>query len=238
MSGGGRLAALARHYALPPEAPARLEALLALLAQDPEAPSSVRAPSRAADVHVADSLSGLAVPELRAAAMIADIGAGAGFPGLVLAVARPEAEVFAVEATARKARYLERAAAAAELVNVRVIAARAEEWAAGLGRMDAVTARALASLPVLAEYAAPLLRPGGVLVAWKGARDAAEEAAGARAGAALGLAPDPVLPVRPFPAAEHRHLHVYAKREPTPPGFPRRAGMAVKRPLGSDRSRR
>src|SRR5439155_1324410 len=79
----------------------------------------------------------------------------------------------------------------------------------GIGLHDLVTARALAALPVVAEYAAPLLRPGGFLVAWKGRRDGDEEERGATAAAQLGLAPRSVVPVSPFPGAEHRHLHVY-----------------------------
>jgi 16S rRNA (guanine527-N7)-methyltransferase len=72
----------------------------------------------------------------------------------------------------------------------------------------------------------------GVLVAWKGARSASEEAGGAAAAAAVGLAAEEVRHVEPFPAARDRHLHVYRKIAPTPERFPRRAGMAAKRPLG------
>jgi 16S rRNA (guanine527-N7)-methyltransferase len=85
---------------------------------------------------------------------------------------------------------------------------------------------------VLVEYAAPLLRDDGVLVAWKGARDAAEEGAGAVAAEKVGMAVEDVLPVQPYPASENRHLHVFRKVAPTPAEFPRRAGMARKRPLG------
>ena len=97
---------------------------------------------------------------------------------------------------------------------------------------DAVTARALAPLAVLVEYAAPLLRVGGVLVAWKGARDAAAEAAGARAAERLRMAVRGVERVVPFEGARDRHLHVFEKVGATPEGFPRRPGMARKRPLG------
>ena len=90
----------------------------------------------------------------------------------------------------------------------------------------------MGSLAVLVEYAAPLLREGGVLVAWKGARDASEEGAGAAAAAEVGMAVKEVLPVQPYPASENRHLHVFRKVAPTPERFPRRAGMAKKRPLG------
>ena len=119
------------------------------------------------------------------------------------------------------------------------LTARAEEWAklpAALGggreAYDVVTARAVAPLAVLVEYAAPLLRTGGVLVAWKGARDAAEEAGGATAAERLAMAPREVERVVPFEGAENRHLHVFEKVGPTPEGFPRRPGMARKRPLG------
>jgi 16S rRNA (guanine527-N7)-methyltransferase len=85
---------------------------------------------------------------------------------------------------------------------------------------------------VLVEYAAPLLTADGVFVAWKGARDRDEEERGARAGERLGLAVRDVLRVEPFEGARDRHLHVFRKIAPTPPGFPRRAGRAAKRPLG------
>ena len=108
----------------------------------------------------------------------------------------------------------------------------------GIGAHDVVTARALAALPVLCEYAAPLLADGGVLVAWKGAVDEDEAAAGAAAAELLGLEPAEVLPVQPYPAAERRTLHVFRKVAPTPERFPRRPGMAVKRPLASGLRRR
>jgi 16S rRNA (guanine527-N7)-methyltransferase len=122
--------------------------------------------------------------------------------------------------------------------NARSITTRAEELggvpaAVGGGRetYDAVTARAVGSLAVLVEYAAPLLREGGVLVAWKGARNADEEAAGDEAARQVGMALADVLAVQPFEASENRHLHVFRKISPTPAGFPRRPGMARKRPL-------
>jgi 16S rRNA (guanine527-N7)-methyltransferase len=118
------------------------------------------------------------------------------------------------------------------LPNVVVVHARAEDWPAGVGAHDLVTARALAALPVVCEYAAPLLAEGGVLVAWKGAVEAAEADAGARAAETLGLELVGVRPVSPYPAAERRTLHVFRKVAPTPERFPRRPGMAVKRPLG------
>lgn len=218
----------------PDVAPAFVQVLEALAAEaDP--PTTVRDPADALEGHVADSLSGLAVAALRDARTIADLGSGAGFPGLALAIALPAARVDLVEASARKVEVSARLAGAAGAGSVVTVLARAEDWgrADGGEAYDAVTARALAPLAVLCEYAAPLLRVGGVLVAWKGRRDSEEESAGARAAAELGLERGEVLGVTPFPGAHSRHLHVFAKVAATPERFPRRPGVAVRRPLGS-----
>src|SRR5215211_99193 len=230
---------LSGRYSLSPGAVAQLADLLEALAGEPDPPTTVSEPSAAVKVHVADSLSGLEVDEVRSARRIADLGSGAGFPGLVLAIALPAARVDLIESARRKGATIDRLVQAAHVTNARSVIARAEEWAAqqpvvGGGReaYDAVTARALASLAVLAEYASPLLREGGVLVAWKGARDADEDRGGSAAAGRLGLTIERVTRVEPFEGAEHHHLHVMRKTGPTPPGIPRRAGMARKRPLG------
>jgi len=173
---------------------------------------------------------------VREAGSLADLGSGAGLPGLALALALPPARVTCVESVRRKAAFIEAAAEAMGLDNVEVRPVRVEEWAAA--RLDAVCARALAPLAVLVEYAAPLLRVGGSLVAWKGAVGEEERAAGTAAAQEVGLAEREAVQVFPFPAARHRWLHVYEKVRETPERFPRRPGMAVKRPLGSDRSGR
>jgi 16S rRNA (guanine527-N7)-methyltransferase len=194
----------------------------------------VRGAADAVDRHLADSLTGLEVGALAGAERIADLGAGAGFPGLALAVALPDARVDLIEATERKCEVIARLARAAAAPNAHTIPERAEDWAAGEGAeaYDAVTARALAPLAVIAEYAAPLLREGGVLVAWKGSRNEDEEERGAAAAEQLGLSAPEVMRVEPFEGAANRHLHVYSKLGPTPDGIPRRPGMARKRPLG------
>jgi 16S rRNA (guanine527-N7)-methyltransferase len=213
--------------------------LLSALDAEPDPPTSVREREAALDAHVADSLSGLEVESLREARLIADVGAGAGFPGLPLAIALPGARVDLIESSRRKGAVIERLAAAARVENARTIVARAEQWAAlppaaGGGReaYDVVAARAVAPLAVLTEYAAPLLRRRGVLVAWKGARDREEELAGRKAAGALAMAVEEVRRVVPFEGARHHHLHVVRKLASTPAGFPRRPGMARKRPLG------
>jgi len=226
-----RLEALAAEHGLPEGAVAALTALLALQAEDVTASTTVRDPAAAADRHVADSLSGLALAAERRARRIADVGSGAGWPGLALATALPEARVALVESASRHCRYLARAVEVAGLANVDVVHARAEEWAAGLGAHDLVTARALAALPVLCEYAAPLLAEGGWLVAWKGAVAPDELADGLAAASVLGLEPAAPLHVVPYAGARDHTLHAFCKIAPTPERFPRRPGMAVKRPL-------
>jgi len=226
-----RLAELAAQHGLTAVAQDSLGRYLDLLAHDDTAPTTVRDPEAAVDRHVADALAGLLVPELAVARTIADLGAGAGVPALVLAAALPAAQVFAVESVGRKCAFLARAAEACGLRNVEVVCERAESWGPGLGACDAVTARALAPLPVLVEYAAPLLRENGVLVAWKGRPDTVEEADGARAAEVLGLAPAQRLEFPPAPGAERRNLYVYLKVRSTPNGYPRRPGMARKKPI-------
>ncbi len=224
---------VARHE-LAPEAVSRFTVLLDHLARD-EAPTTVHARPEAVAVHLADALSGLAVPALRDARRLADLGAGAGVPGLVLAAALPACRVALVESVARKTAFIAEAAEAMGLDNVDVVTARAEDWRDGREAMDAVTARALAALPVLCEYAAPLLREGGALVAWKGHLDDEEAADGAAAAQILGLSEPESRPAAPYPGSQNRRLVVARKIAPTPARFPRRAGMAVKRPLSARR---
>lgn len=231
MSAASRIEQLAVRHALPAGAAAAIERLLALVSRDPTAPTALRDPATAVDAHVADALVALELAPVRAARRVADLGSGAGFPGLVLAAALPHAEVALVEANGRKCAFLRRAVAEMRLDNAAVVAERAEAWSRGLETRDLVTARALAALPVLVEYAAPLLVRGGALLAWKGRRDDAEEADGAAAAAATALEPAEVRPVRPWPGAERLHLHLYVKVGSTPNRYPRRPGIASKRPL-------
>ena len=230
-----RIVDLCARFALPPAAAPAFERLLDLVSLEPIALTSVREPRRAVDVHLADSLAGLSLPVVREARDIADLGSGGGFPGLVLAIALPGARVVLVESVGKKAAFLGRATADLGLANVEVVDERVEDWAAGRESVDLVTARALATLPVVLEYGAPLLRAGGAVVAWKGRRDAAEEGAAAVAAEQLGLA-RPVaeaVAVDLVPSADERHLYVSLKVAATPDRYPRRAGIARKRPLGA-----
>jgi 16S rRNA (guanine527-N7)-methyltransferase len=219
---------------LGPQQRKALETVLDMLARERASVSSVTEPERAWRVHVEDSLTGLEVGELARAGRIADIGSGAGFPGLVLAVALPDSQVDLIESVGRKCEFIQRAIDAAGITNASAINARSEEVAAGDRRdsYDAVTARAVGRLSTLAELASPLLRDGGLLVAWKGKRDPDEEQQLERAADQLAMRPEQILDVGDRAGSKHRHLHVLRKLGITPADLPRRPGMAKKRPRG------
>jgi 16S rRNA (guanine527-N7)-methyltransferase len=219
-------------YELSAEQLARFGRVLETLRVDEHAPTAVRGTREAVERHLADSLTALDLDLIGDGRDMADLGAGAGFPGAALAVALPRARVRLVESQRRKCEFLARMLAAATIENAGVVCARAEEWTEGRSGNDVVLARALAPQPVVLEYAAPLLRIGGALVDWRGRRDAEQERAAARAAQELGLALGEIRRVHPFAAANDRHLHVWLKTAETPERFPRRAGVARKRPLG------
>lgn len=228
-----RLERLAAEHHLPESAPAQLAAIVERTATDPEAPTTVTEPDEVVSSHVLGALDGLALEPVRAATRLADLGSGAGFPGLVLAVALPEAHVALVDSIGRKTAFQARAVADAGLENVEPVTARAEDWPAGIGAHDLVTARAVAPLGVLLEYAAPLLAPGGHLLAYKGRLEEDERRVAAASGDLLGMAEVEERPVVARRGAEHLTLHLWSKVSPTPERFPRRTGMARKRPLGA-----
>ena len=146
---------------------------------------------------------------------IVDVGSGGGAPGIPLAVALPEREVTLLEAERRKADFLSRWTD--ELPNLRVVWGRAEEQKPD--RFGVATAKALAPPPVAAEWCLPLLQPGGAAVLWVGPGVEVDRVA--RVAERLAAAPP----------EEHEGLLVIRKLGPTPEGFPRRPGIARKRPL-------
>jgi len=205
----------------------RLSLLVGLVCVTPVGVTAVRDPSEAAARHVLDALAGLPAVDAAEPGPLADVGSGGGLPGLVLATVRPQREMHLIEATGRKAAFIAQAASELGLC-VHVHAARSEEVGRGPLRdhCACVVARALAPPPVAAELCLPLCRPGGRLVLWS--RETAGEQL-ARAAAELGGEPR---------TAECPSVLVIGKVGPTPERFPRRPGMAVKRPLtarGSDR---
>jgi 16S rRNA (guanine527-N7)-methyltransferase len=226
------LSGLGRRYRLCEEQVAQLAKLLDCLATDELAPTTVTEPDQAVDVHLADSLVALELAALRDASSIVDIGAGAGFPGLALAIALPGCRLTLVDGNGRKCEFVARMAAAAGIENAAAVCVRVEQWPDGIAAHDVALARAVGPQPVVLEYAAPLLRVGGTLLDWRGQRDPEEEERSLRACGELGLELVRIERVQPFPRARDRHIHTFLKRTETPARFPRRAGVARKRPLG------
>lgn len=233
----GRLAELCRAHGLDERVREGLARILNELAADDHAPTTVRVPEEALERHLADSLVGLEIPQLATARTVADIGSGAGFPGLPLALALPSTRMFLVESIARKCTFLRRMKVALAADNVEVVCRRVEEWRDGTGACEAVVARALAYPPVVLEYAAPLLAPEGILVDWRGRVAEAEAAAALTAAEQLGLAQIDRRDVEPYSGASGLTLYVYQKVRTTPELFPRRPGTARRRPLGGEPTR-
>lgn len=189
--------------------------------------------------HFIDSLTACGTGKFRAGLRVADIGAGAGFPGVPIKIAVPEIEVFLVEPNAKKAAFLRRLVLTLGLAGVGVLEERVENIGCDpqyREKMDVVVARAVAALPVLLEYALPLLKPGGWFLALKGPRvkdeiGPAETAAG-RLG---GRIESTHSPVGVAPGVNRVIVQVQKVRE-TPPGYPRRVGVPAKRPLGGYKS--
>lgn len=188
--------------------------------------------------HVLDSLSCLHLQDLTSAERLIDVGSGGGLPGIPLAIVQPRLNVTLLEATEKKARFLEHAREELGLGNVRVLNRRAEEAGRQTeyrDRYDVVTSRALAALPVVVEYCAPFVRPGGRILAMKGRLENDELDAGERAAIKLAAEFHGVteVPIHPELEQKQRRIVVFRKTRPTPTGYPRRVGLAKKRPLGS-----
>ncbi len=190
-------------------------------------------PASVARLHLLDALSALPIFDAASPSRALDLGSGGGVPGVVLAIARPDVSWTLVDSVRKKAEALRSFVVALGLANVAVVADRAEllgRDSSHRERHDLLTARACAPLPVLAEYALPLLRTGGTVVAWKGRIDERELAAGKAAAHLLGGR----LELRPSGVAllgDHQFA-LMTKEHPTPDRFPRRAGGPARRPLG------
>lgn len=166
-------------------------------------------------------------------ARLVDIGSGAGFPAIPLAIMQPGRPITLIEATGKKVTFLEHVISELGLTRVNAIHARAEDVARepeSRGAYDLATARAVSSLPALIELTMPLLRKGGFAVFPKGLDLEDELAAGQRAADLVGaeIVSDEVAP------GGATRIVVVAKRRPTPERFPRRAGLPAREPLGID----
>ena len=176
--------------------------------------TSVRDPVEARRVHLEDSISALETVRSFEGSIV-DVGSGGGAPGIPLAAALPEREVTLLESSRSKCAFLERWAA--ELPNLRVVCGRAEEQP--VDAYGVAVAKALAPPPVAAEWCLPLVTSGGAAVLFVGPSAESGRVAAVAEQLAAELVESP------------RGLLVLRKVGPTPPGFPRRAGIARKRPL-------
>lgn len=182
--------------------------------------------------HYADSLlalkHGLFPPDSR----VIDVGSGAGFPGLPLAAARGDMQVTLLESMRRRCDFLNEAAALLELDNVRVVLGRAEDEGRGPMResFDLALARAVAKLPVLAEYMLPFVRTGGRALCWKGPAVREEVSSGGKAAGLLGGEMGELIDLE-IPGRSH-YIQILEKNSRTPNQYPRKAGVPGRRPLG------
>lgn len=186
--------------------------------------------------HYAESLELLRIIEGQGpVSMLVDIGSGGGYPGLVIAAVRPEAEIHLVEPLRKRARLLAEMAETLGLGRVTVHAQRAEEAGRGplRGTAPVVTARAVAELREVLEYTAPLASDGALIVLPKGSGFDAEMAAAEGALAALGVEFEVAEPMRAEISGLLR-VGLFRKRGGTDARYPRRPGIAAKRPLGSN----
>lgn len=188
--------------------------------------------------HVLDSLSCLLVSSLGCANRVADVGSGGGLPGIPIKVAAPDVSLTLIESTAKKSAFLSYAVESLSLDGVAIENARVEEIARDphhRGGYDATTVRAVARLAVVAEYCVPLLRVGGVAVAMKARLQDEEISEGERAAEMLGarISERIRVPLIPEVGEKERQLVVIEKVRETAKGYPRKPGVAARRPLGS-----
>ena len=182
------------------------------------------------DRHFVDSLLLAAQPEV--AGRVVDVGSGAGFPGVVAKIYKPDLQLTLLEPTGKRLDFLRFVCAELGLTGVEFVKERAEEAARKRWRerFDVAAARAVAAMPVLAEYCLPLVKPGGVFIAMKGPDAAAECAAAAAAFKILGGG-TPALRAFTLPDGSARRLAVCEKISQTPTRFPRNGGKIAKKPL-------
>lgn len=184
--------------------------------------------------HIADSAT--IVKYIPKNAKVLDVGTGAGFPALPLAILRPDVSVYALDSTLKKLKYIEETADILSLTNIKTVNGRAEELGKSVNyreRFDVVTARAVSALNILNELCIPFVKIGGIFLSMKGS-SASEELALAKSGAIQlgGTAfEDIFITLRDSDNEIQRHLLISKKQKPTPPSFPRQYNRISKKPL-------
>ena len=196
--------------------------------------TAVRNPDHIGQRHFLDSLLCATVMGELNGRFVIDVGSGAGFPGLPLKLLFPEMNITLVESVKKKTRFLEDVVEALNLSDVQIVAERAEllgQMPAHREKYDWAIARAVAAMPVLAEYLLPLCKIDGNMMAQKGARAKEETAVAATAIKTLGGAPAQLIPIQHSSQDEQSYFVVVKKVEKTEARYPRRVGIPTKRPL-------
>lgn len=187
--------------------------------------TSITDPAAFTEKHLIDSLA--CVPFLKSGSSLCDVGAGAGFPSFPVAAARPDVSVTAMDSTAKKTDFIAKAAFKFGISNLSVITARAEECVHERESFDAVTARAVAPLPVLAELCLPLVKQGGIFIAFKTEN---EKLPSDKSLSLLGGRLKETFAYS-LPSGDGRLLFVFEKTSPTDSEYPRNYGKIKKSPL-------
>jgi 16S rRNA (guanine527-N7)-methyltransferase len=185
--------------------------------------------------HFVDSLTLMQTGRVLPGHKCGDVGSGAGLPGVPLKIAVPTIDLLLIESNTKKADFLKTILGKLRLAGARVYEGRAED--AGREKilretMDIMFARAVAALPVLLEYALPLLKVGGYFLAMKGPKLGQEMGSARRAAQSLGGRIEEILAPGGMEPGYQRVIVLVKKVEPTPLNFPRKTGVPAKRPLG------
>ena len=196
--------------------------------------TAIQDPAAIAVKHYLDSLTLAKVIPCFAGRRLIDVGTGAGFPGLVLAIVFPRLRVTLLDSTAKKLRFIDQAGQALGLENIRTLHIRAED--AGRhpghrGAYDIVAARAVAKMPTLMEYMLPLAKIGGQVIAMQGSRAYEEANRAAKAIARLGGELFAIEEIRLPTLDQPRYLVVIDKIKRTPMDYPRQAGAPSRQPI-------
>lgn len=184
--------------------------------------------------HFLDSMSCALAWREQTPRRLVDVGTGAGFPGIVLKILYPSLKLTLVESVGKKANFCSHIVQTLGMEGVEVLAARAEEVGCSpkhREKYDWAVARAVASLPVLAEYLLPLVRVGGGMLAQKGESGPLEVQTAENALKLLGGRMRQLISVELPGVAEERYLVIVEKPAATPPAYPRKAGIPAKKPL-------
>ncbi len=176
--------------------------------------------------HIIDSIAGIS--EIKEGARLLDIGAGAGFPSMPIAIMRSDVSVTALDSTAKKMTFLQNSAKEIGIANLKTVSGRAEEMKGLFNSFDVVTARAVSSLPILLELAMPMLKVGGTFVAYKTDESELEGSKNA-----LKTLNAQHIATKAFclPNGDRRAIMSFAKLSPTPSQYPRQYGAIKKKPL-------